>query len=157
MTLELYWMFITKKWHAKFQLNTSKHKGEKWGKLWLTDGDPDGRTDGHYHTIIRPVWRRAYKNYIVMLIFMHWNHCRSHRPALQLLSSLPASSDKMFLASASNSSLEICKYEKGIKLCFVDALPYSWQYLSQIRMPTRKTPLCHFTCSDVICLQRYES
>ena len=22
----------------------------------------DGRTDGHHHTIIRPVWRRAYKN-----------------------------------------------------------------------------------------------
>ena len=29
-----------------------------------TDGDPDGRrpgrTDGHHHTIIRPVWRQAY-------------------------------------------------------------------------------------------------
>ena len=23
----------------------------------------DGRTDGHHHTIIRPVWRRAYKNW----------------------------------------------------------------------------------------------
>ena len=27
-----------------------------------TDGDPDGDPDGHHHTIIRPVWRRAYKN-----------------------------------------------------------------------------------------------
>ena len=37
-------MFIRTKWHTKFQLNTSKHVGEKWGKLWLMDGDPDGRT-----------------------------------------------------------------------------------------------------------------
>ena len=34
----------------------SKHVGEKCGKLWLMDGDPDGRTDKHHHTIIRPVW-----------------------------------------------------------------------------------------------------
>ena len=27
-----------------------------------TDGDPEGDPDGHHHTIIRPVWRRAYKN-----------------------------------------------------------------------------------------------
>ena len=57
--------FIWRKWHAKFQLNTSKQVGEQCGKLWLTDGDQDGgmdvRTDGHHHTIIRPVWRRAYK------------------------------------------------------------------------------------------------
>ena len=50
----------------------SKHVGEKCGK-WAdgdrTDGESDGRTenpegdpDGHHHTIIRPVWRRAYKN-----------------------------------------------------------------------------------------------
>ena len=46
----------------------SKHIGEKCGK-WAdgdrTDGESDGRTDGdpdgHHHTIIRPVWRRAYK------------------------------------------------------------------------------------------------
>ena len=50
------------KWYTKFQINMSKHVGEKCGKLWRTDGDPDGRTDGHHHTIIRPVWRRAYKN-----------------------------------------------------------------------------------------------
>ena len=56
--LELDRMFIRRKWHAKFQLNMSKHVGEKCGKLWLTDG----RTDRHHHTIIRPVWRRAYKN-----------------------------------------------------------------------------------------------
>ena len=39
-----------------------RHVGEKCGKR--VDGDPDGRTDGdpdgHHHTIIRPVWRRAY-------------------------------------------------------------------------------------------------
>ena len=28
-----------------------------------TDGDPDGWTNEHHHTIIRPVWRRAYKNW----------------------------------------------------------------------------------------------
>ena len=58
----------------------SKHVGEKCGK-WAdgdrtdgesdgrtdgqmdgrTDGDPDGDPDGHHHTIIRPVWRQAYK------------------------------------------------------------------------------------------------
>ena len=37
----------------------SKHVWEECGKR--ADGDPDGRTDGHHHTIIRPVWRRAYK------------------------------------------------------------------------------------------------
>ena len=50
----------------------SKHVGEKCGKL--ADGDPDGRTlrrtetrtDGHHHTIIRPVGGRAYnKNYLM--------------------------------------------------------------------------------------------
>ena len=53
----------------------SKHVGEKCGKLWLTDGDPDGdpdgrtdgRTDRHHHTIIRPVWRRAYKNWSALV------------------------------------------------------------------------------------------
>ena len=29
----------------------------------VTDGRRPGRTDGHHHTIIRPVWRRAYKNF----------------------------------------------------------------------------------------------
>ena len=29
----------------KIHLNMSKHEGEKCGKLWLTDGDPDGRTN----------------------------------------------------------------------------------------------------------------
>ena len=58
---------LKKKSCAKFQLNISKHVWEKYGKR--ADGDPDGesdgrtetRTDGHHHTIIRPVWRRAYK------------------------------------------------------------------------------------------------
>ena len=48
--LELDQMFTRRKWHVKFQLNMLKHVGEKCGKLWLTDGDPDrdqdGRTDG---------------------------------------------------------------------------------------------------------------
>ena len=51
--LDLY--YIKTKSRAKFQLNMSKHVGEKCGK-WA-DGDPDG----HHHTIIRPVWRQAYK------------------------------------------------------------------------------------------------
>ena len=33
-------------------------------RVGWTDGDPDG----HHHTIIRPVWRRAYKNAIVGLL-----------------------------------------------------------------------------------------
>ena len=78
MAFELYLTCIKIKWYTKFQINMSKHVGEKCGKLWRTDGrtdgwmdgDPDGRTDGrtdgHHHTIIRPVWRRAYKNYCMM-------------------------------------------------------------------------------------------
>ena len=66
---ELAFTCIKIKWYTKFQLNISKHVGEKCGKLWRTDGwtdgrtetRTDGRTDGHHHTIIRPVWRRAYK------------------------------------------------------------------------------------------------
>ena len=58
-THELHKMFIRRKWHTKFQLNISKHQGEKCGKLWLRET----RTDGHHHTIIRPVWRRAYKKH----------------------------------------------------------------------------------------------
>ena len=45
----------------KYQLYM-KHVGEKCKKLWLTDVDLDGRTDTYYHTIIRPVRRRAHKN-----------------------------------------------------------------------------------------------
>ena len=68
MTLELDRMFIRRKWHAKFQLNMSKHVGEilsaencDWRTETRTDGQMDRRTDRHHHTIIRPVWRRAYK------------------------------------------------------------------------------------------------
>ena len=46
-TRELDQMFIIRKWHTKFQLNISKHVGEKCEKLWLTDGDPD---DGYLNT-----------------------------------------------------------------------------------------------------------
>ena len=57
----------------------SKHVGEKCGK-WAdgdrtdgeldgrTDGDPEGDPDGHHHTIIRPVWRRAYKKDIFTIL-----------------------------------------------------------------------------------------
>ena len=62
MAFELAFTCIKIKWYTKFQLNISKHVGEKCGKLWRTDGRTETRTDGHHHTIIRPVWRRAYKN-----------------------------------------------------------------------------------------------
>ena len=61
MTFELDLTCIKIKWYTKFQINMSKHVGEKCGKLWRTDGRmdgrtrTDGRTDGHHHTIIRPV------------------------------------------------------------------------------------------------------
>ena len=32
-----------------FQLNVSKHVGEKIGKVWLTDGDPDRRTSPYHN------------------------------------------------------------------------------------------------------------
>ena len=49
----------------------SKHVGEKCGNGRTetgrtesrTDGWTDGDPDGHHHTIMRPVWRRAYKNW----------------------------------------------------------------------------------------------
>ena len=63
MVFELDLSCIRIKSYTKYQLNMSKHVGEKFGKLSRTEGqideDPDGRT---YHTIIRPVWRRSYKN-----------------------------------------------------------------------------------------------
>ena len=52
-------MFIKRKWHAKFLLNMSKHIGEKCGKLRRTETWMETwmetRTEGHSHTIIRPV------------------------------------------------------------------------------------------------------
>ena len=70
MAFELDLTCITIKWYTKYQINMSKHVGEKCGKLWRTDGRRPGRTetrtDGHHHTIIRPVWRRAYKNHGMM-------------------------------------------------------------------------------------------
>ena len=45
--------------------------GDPDGRTSRTDGESDGRrpgrTDGHHHTIIRPVWRRAYKNRVIFL------------------------------------------------------------------------------------------
>ena len=56
-TLELDLLYIKTKSCAKFQLNMAKHVGETGGRrVRRTDGDPAG----HHHTIIRPVWRRAY-------------------------------------------------------------------------------------------------
>ena len=47
----------------------------------------DGRTDGHHHTIIRPVWRRAYKNIVAAFWGMHVS------PAKHSYAWLPRKSD----------------------------------------------------------------
>ena len=47
--------------YTKFQIDISKHE-EKSGKRGQTDGRTDRRTDGHCHGIIRPFFKRAYKN-----------------------------------------------------------------------------------------------
>ena len=44
--------------YTKFQIDISKHVEEKSGKR----GRTDGRKDGHCHGIIRPFFKRAYKN-----------------------------------------------------------------------------------------------
>ena len=49
--------------YTKFQIDISKHVEKKSGKLGRTDGRTDGQTDGHCHSIIRPFFKRAYKNY----------------------------------------------------------------------------------------------
>ena len=67
MAFELDLTCIKIQWYTKFQINMSKDVGEKCGILWRTDGRTETRTDGHHHTIIRPVWRRAYKNYPLLL------------------------------------------------------------------------------------------
>ena len=48
--------------YTKFQIDISKHVEEKSGKPGRTDGRTDGQTDGHCHGIIRPFFKRAYKN-----------------------------------------------------------------------------------------------
>ena len=48
--------------YTKFQIDISKHVEEKSGKPGRTDGRTDRRTDGHCHGIIRPFFKRAYKN-----------------------------------------------------------------------------------------------
>ena len=48
--------------YTKFQIDISKHVEEKSGKRGRTDGRTDRRTDGHCHGIIRPFFKRAYKN-----------------------------------------------------------------------------------------------
>ena len=70
--LQLDQMFIWKKVTCKISARGVKSCRRKMWKR-LTDRYPDGRTDGwtdegndgHHHTIIRPVWRRAYKNRII--------------------------------------------------------------------------------------------
>ena len=54
MAFELDLTCIKIKCYTKFQINMSKHVGEKCGKLWRTDGRRPGRTDGHHHTIYVP-------------------------------------------------------------------------------------------------------
>ena len=48
--------------YTKFQIDISKHVEEKSGKRGRTYGHTDRRTDGHCHGIIRPFFKRAYKN-----------------------------------------------------------------------------------------------
>ena len=50
---------------TKFEIDISKHVEKKSGKLGRTDGRTDGQTDGHCHSIIRPFFKRAYKNHIM--------------------------------------------------------------------------------------------
>ena len=76
--------------YTKFQIDISKHVEKKSGKL----GRTDGRTDGHCHSIIRPFFKRAYKNKTKQNLtledhphlaffggaqsFQHWNRTRLH-------------------------------------------------------------------------------
>ena len=53
--------------YTKFQIDISKHVEEKSGKPGRTDGRTDRRTDGHCHGMIRPFFKRAYKNIIMKL------------------------------------------------------------------------------------------
>ena len=52
--------------YTKFQIDISKHVEKKSGKLGRTDGRTDGQTDGHCHSIIRPFFKRAYKNVCII-------------------------------------------------------------------------------------------
>ena len=54
--------------YTKFQIDISKHVEKKSGKLGRTDGRTDGQTDGHCHSIIRPFFKRAYKNEITLYL-----------------------------------------------------------------------------------------
>ena len=77
--------------YTKFQIDISKHVEKKSGKLGRTDGRTDGQTDGHCHSIIRPFFKRAYKNDVwvistniisvisrVTIINMTLSHCRKY-------------------------------------------------------------------------------
>ena len=54
--------------YTKFQIDISKHVGEKSGKR----GRTDGQMDGHYHGIIRPLFKRAYKNSCISRMMPWW-------------------------------------------------------------------------------------
>ena len=59
---------------TKFQIDISKHVEEKSGKPGRTDGRTDRRTDGHCHGIIRPFFKRAYKNFMRYWPFVRGIH-----------------------------------------------------------------------------------
>ena len=48
--------------YKEFQIDISKPVEEKSWKRGRTDGQTDRRTDGHCNGIIRPLFKRAYKN-----------------------------------------------------------------------------------------------
>ena len=51
--------------YTKFQIDIPKHIEEKSGKR--------GRTDGHCHGIIRPFFKRAYKNWLLVPVQIYIN------------------------------------------------------------------------------------
>ena len=53
-----------KKLPASFKM--FKHVGRMCRQR--ADGDPNGESDGHHNTVIRPVWRRAYKMFGLVLV-----------------------------------------------------------------------------------------
>ena len=55
--------------YTKFQIDISKHvEKSPENSDGRTDGRTDGQTDGHCHSIIRPFFKRAYKNVIFKVI-----------------------------------------------------------------------------------------
>ena len=73
--------------YTKFQIDISKHVEEKSGKHGRTDGQTDRRTDGHCHGIIRPFFKRAYKNRSICLDMAHFK-ILPHSPGASALISM---------------------------------------------------------------------